>query len=738
MQSERWQNCAEIFNAAVERPHNARAAWLEQSCHGDQALRRKVELLLKYHDQSPDFIDSPAFVIAPELLIPDPRAQIGQHVGRYRIDAVLGVGGMGVVYLACDERLGRKIGLKLLPESWVAEEARWERLKHEARTASALNHPNIVTIHEFGEVDSIHYIATEFVEGTTLRERMTTGPIPPDEAVNIALQIASALCVAHGASIVHRDVKPENIMLRPDGYVKVLDFGIAKFAQQEMLATRTSAGAPVTTTQGMIAGTTPYMSPEQARGEPVDARSDLWSLGVVLYEMLAGRPPFEGKTPTEVMAAVFLKDPEPVEQRAAIVPPALQSVVVKALRKDPAERYQTAEEMLSALRAIEEKIDGVAAAADRTHKSNRPSRTARWIGVAAVAALLVSLAIFYGWRNRRADRAAPLAPIEKSIAVLPFENLSADKDDTFFADSIQDDVLTSIGKIKELKVIARTSVMDYGGARLAGKVREIGLTLGVSSVPEGSVRRVGDRAVISVALIDTRDERRLWAERYERTLTDTISLQGELAIEIARVLQTTLTPAEATVAIAKTTQNPQAYLFYLRAREIEIRSSTPEKAKAAIQLYQQAIDLDPAFALALARLSLSANLVGQYEPTAPWKAKARAEAEEAVRLEPQLGEARLALTHCYLWGDRDYDRALGELARTARLLPNSAEVPLTAAYIYKRQNRYRDRITALQRAEMLDPRNCKVLGLLTCTHRWLRDWPEALHRYDRYAAVSSS
>jgi eukaryotic-like serine/threonine-protein kinase len=212
MQPERWQNCIEIFDAAVQLPHNARAALLERSCDGDEALRRQVELLLKYHDESGDFIDSPAFVIAPELLIDDPDALIGQHLGCYRIDAVLGVGGMGVVYLACDERLGRKVGLKLLPQSLLADEARWERLKREARTASALNHPNIMTIHEVGEADSTHYIATEFIEGTTLRERMTKGPIPPNAAVDIAIQVASALCVAHGAGIVHRDIKPENIM----------------------------------------------------------------------------------------------------------------------------------------------------------------------------------------------------------------------------------------------------------------------------------------------------------------------------------------------------------------------------------------------------------------------------------------------------------------------------------------------------------------------------------------------
>ena len=241
MQPERWQSCTDVFNVAVEQPPDERAAFLEQSCDGDEALRRKVELLLKYHDKSGDFIKSPAFEVAPELLAGDPETLVGQHLGCYRVDAVAGVGGMGVVYLAWDERLGRKVALKLLPQSMVANEADLGRLKREARTASALNHPNIVTIHDIGEVDSTHYVATEFIEGTTLRERMTKGPIPPNEAVDIAAQVASALCVAHRAGIVHRDIKPENIMLRPDGYVKVLDFGIAKLTQQETLDTTTHA-----------------------------------------------------------------------------------------------------------------------------------------------------------------------------------------------------------------------------------------------------------------------------------------------------------------------------------------------------------------------------------------------------------------------------------------------------------------------------------------------------------------
>ncbi len=584
MQSERWQTCSDIFNAAVEQPLNRRAAFLAQGCNGDLALRRGVELLLKYHDEAGDFIQTPAFEVAPDLLVDDPDALLGERLGSYRIDAVLGAGGMGIVYLAYDERLERKVALKLLPRLLVANDEQLQGLQREARTASALNHPNIVTIHEIGEIDSTHFIATEFIEGTTLRERMAKGPIPPDEALDITIQVASALCIAHRVGIVHRDIKPENIMLRPDGYVKVLDFGIAKLMQPEL-----STGVEPMTQHGLVIGTTRYMSPEQARGETVDVRSDLWSLGAVLYEMLAGRAPFDGKTPSDVMAAILLNHPEPLDQR---VPLALQKVVERSLRKDPAERYATAEEMLADLRAANAGLD-------------RAPHRARWLGLAA-AALLIAMALFYGWRGGPADRAVALPPGEKSIAVLPFENLSAEPDNAFLADGIHDDVITGLAKIKDLKVIARGSVMSYRGAATAGKLREIGRSLGVAHLLQGSVRRAENHVVVNVALVDARNQEHKWAQRYERTFSDALSLQGELAVDIAHELRATLTPAEATVAAAKPTQNPQAYLLYLRAREIEIANDGSGSLMPAVELYQQGVDLDPSFALARARLSLCA------------------------------------------------------------------------------------------------------------------------------------
>ena len=694
MHPERWQSCTDLFNIAVEQPPNERAAFLERSCDGDEALRRKVELLLKYHDTSGDFIKSPAFKVAPELLAGDPEALIGQHLDCYRMDAVAGVGGMGVVYLAWDERLDRKVALKLLPHSMVANETELARLKREARTASALNHPNIVTIHDIGEVGSTHYIATEFIEGTTLRERMTKGPISPNEAVDIAAQIASALCVAHRAGIVHRDIKPENIMLRTDGYVKVLDFGIAKLTQQASLGTTTVLRAQLATQQSMMLGTTRYMSPEQAMAQHVDARSDLWSLGVVLYEMLAGRPPFEGETATNVIAAISESDPQPLKQAAPIVPLALQSVVDRSLRKDPAERYQTAEEMLSELRAIKEKADGIAA------------RSTRWIALAAVAALLAGLALFYPWRGGRTSPARAQAVTEKSIAVLPFENLSKDEENAFFAGGVQDEILTDLAKVADLKVISRTSVMKYK-SDLERNLREIATTLGVSHVVEGSVQRAGGRVRVNVQLIDARNDAHLWAEHYDRDVADIFAIQSEIAERIADQLRAKLSAAEKAAIAERPTTDLVAYAYYTKAKEVDVWSNWEGAEKSMAQkigLLEKAIQRDPNFALAYCALAKTQLYLAE-DPNDYQLAKKSAEA--ALRVQPGLGEAHLELAR-YYWMAADYARAHEELAIVRRKLPNNAEALWIEAMIGRHENRWDASLANLRKGSELDPRNVEM------------------------------
>jgi len=359
MTPERWQKVKGIFQSALERAPEERSAFLANACSEDESLRKEVESLIASHEKDGSFIDSPAYQAAAELLV-DERAELktGQTIGSYEITSFISRGGMGEVYLAQDKRLGRKVALKLLPSTVTKDVNRLRRFEQEARAASALNHPNIITIYEIHEANSTLMIATEYVEGETLRQRLGYDTLDLQAALHIAIQIADALAAAHKAGIIHRDIKPENIMIRPDGYVKVLDFGLAKLieAQSPMLA----AEAPtkrVKTGSGMIMGTVGYMSPEQARGVTVDARSDIFNLGAVIYEMVAGQRPFDGETPSDIVAAILKTEPPLLSHFTPEAPPELVRIVTKALRKDREQRYQVIKDMLLDLKSLKEELE---------------------------------------------------------------------------------------------------------------------------------------------------------------------------------------------------------------------------------------------------------------------------------------------------------------------------------------------------------------------------------------------
>jgi serine/threonine protein kinase len=359
MSPERWSQIKQVFHAALEREAANRAAFLDEACRGDDEMRGEVDSLLDAHEQPDSLIDKPAFEAAADFLpTREFTAEIGRAIGPYKIVQQIGRGGMGEVYLAQDTRLGRRVALKLLPFRFTSDEDRLRRFKQEARAASSLNHPNIITIHEVGQADDAHFIATEFVEGKTLRSSIARGPMKLDETLEIVIQVASALRAAHEAGIVHRDIKPENIMLRPDGYVKVVDFGLAKLSERRPMTDDTGASfSAIDTNPGIVMGTVSYMSPEQARGLAVDARGDIFSLGVVLYEMIAGRPPFEGATISDLIVAILEKEPPALASFTAEAPAELESVIDRALRKSQDDRYQTAKEMLDDLRKLKQIVE---------------------------------------------------------------------------------------------------------------------------------------------------------------------------------------------------------------------------------------------------------------------------------------------------------------------------------------------------------------------------------------------
>ena len=360
MKAERWEKVIDLFQSALERAPEERAALLDEACHDDEGMRREVESLLTSHERAENFIEVPAFKVAPELATNDSAdALVGKLLGHYCIESLIGVGGMGEVYLARDERLGRKAALKLLPDSLTTDETQLGRFKNEARTASALNHPNILTVYEIGAEGKVQFIATEFIEGVTLRAALASGRMSAQRALEIAVQVASALAAAHDAGVVHRDIKPENIMLRPDGYVKVLDFGIAKLTEQRRASDdpRVETTAELQTRPGLVLGTARYMSPEQTRGQSLDARSDIWSFGVIIYEMVGGVPPFLGETPSDCIASILATEPPPLTSVLPEVPLKLESILQKALRKSRDERYQTIKEMLADLRGLKVELE---------------------------------------------------------------------------------------------------------------------------------------------------------------------------------------------------------------------------------------------------------------------------------------------------------------------------------------------------------------------------------------------
>src|SRR5437762_8740999 len=421
MTPARFQTIEEIYRAALDREPDQVSAFLDKACKGDQLLPRKVEALLASRQRVGNFIETSALGIATRI-IENGQADllVGQTFGHYKISKRIGSGGMGEVYLATDVTAGRKAALKLLPFRFTGDAERLKRFQQEAHAVVALNHPNILTIYEIGQDHSTHYIASELIEGETLRQRLARGPMQLSEAVDIAIQVASALAAAHEAGIIHRDIKPENIMLRPDGYVKVLDFGIAKLAEESEPAALTKEEAPlllIETSAGQLLGTARYMSPEQARGLPVDERTDIWSLGVVLYEMVAGCTPFRGGTPTDVINSILTAAPSTLTGFRPDVSADLQQIVAKALRKDRQERYGSVDEMAEALKDLRRNLE----AGGQTKPAWRRWKVTAVLLTLLVAALAVSLPLFWLRSKSRETENIP------SIAVLPFENFSEEK-----------------------------------------------------------------------------------------------------------------------------------------------------------------------------------------------------------------------------------------------------------------------------------------------------------------------
>jgi len=731
MTRARFQTIEEIFRAALDQDPDQIGALLDTACEGDAVLRRKVEALLASRHRAASFIETSAVGLATRI-IQNGQADllVGQTVGHYKISESIGAGGMGEVYLATDITAGRKAALKILPAGFTGDAERLKRFQQEAHAVVALNHPNILTVYEIGEDHSIHYIASELIDGETLRKRLTLGRIEVGEAVDVAIQVASALAAAHEAGFVHRDIKPENIMLRPDGYVKVLDFGIAKLAEQELPVTtpRDEALLLVETNLGSILGTVRYMSPEQARGAVVDKRTDIWSLGVVLYEMLTGRAPFTGDTPREVMISILEKQPSPLTTYNKQTPAELQRIISKALRKNRSERYQSAGEMLQELKNLRRKLESKA----ELERSTAPSWL-RWTRSPTTMALLLlasvlALALPFFWHRNSTTSSIP----EKSIAVLPFENLSEDKANAYFADGIQEEILTRLASIADLKVISRTSTQPYQSK--PRNLSEIAKQLGGANILEGSVQKAGDQVRVNVQLVNAQTDSHLWAETYDRKLTDIFGVESEIAKRITESLQAKLSSGEEQALAVKPTNNPEAYDAYLRGLAFDARSAySSDPMLKAIGFYERAVQLDPNFSLAWARLSRAHAFVYFFplDATSARRDAAKRALENAQKLQPNSPETLLALGYYQYHVLRDYGLAKTTFKEVRKLLPGNSEVLEALGVVTRREGNWDQSIAYFEQALALDPRNVELLMEAAWTHAMLRQFPAALKLYDR-------
>ncbi len=554
---------------------------------------------------------------------------IGRTISHYRITSKLGTGGMGVVYEAEDTVLGRHVALKFLPPELASDDAALQRFQREARAASALNHPNICTIHAIDQHESEHFIVMELLEGETLSEVLRRGPIETGELLATALQLVDALESAHAKGIVHRDLKPANIFVTSRGQVKILDFGLAKVEVKRAADTEaTAVRKDELTMAGTTVGTVSYMSPEQARGQVTDARSDIFSLGVVLYQMATGALPFPGETSAVIFEALLSRDPKPPTELVATLPAELNRIIGQALEKDRAYRYQTAADMRTALMRLRRDLEsGGRLAAEGSGSS--------------VAAHHAG---------------------EKSVAVLYFENLSGVKEDEYFRDGITEDIITELSKIRDLKTRSRASVLAFRDRQVTPA--EIGQQLHAAYVLTGSVRRAGNRLRINTQLIDTRTDYPLWSERYDREMEDVFEVQDEIARKIADALRITLSPQERETLAEKPTENMKAYDLYLRGRNYARRRSRQD-LEFAIQMFENAVGLDPDFGLAHATLaSACAEYYYLCDRSARWIERARAATARASSSSGETLPEALTAQAWLSYAEERMDEAAG-LARKA-------------------------------------------------------------------------
>lgn len=598
---------------------------------------------------------------------------IGRTISHYKIAEKVGEGGMGEVYLAEDTKLNRKVALKFLPSQYASDKGLKERFKREAQAAAALNHPNIITVYEVSEYENRPFIAMEYVEGESLKDVIVRKKLSIGGVLDIALQISQGLAVAHQAGIIHRDIKPQNILMGKDGRVRICDFGLAK------------AKRDVTLTQaGSTLGTIAYMSPEQAQGKEADHRSDIFSFGVVLYEMITGQLPFKGEHDAAVINSIVNETPEPLARYKSDVQHGLQRIVEKAMEKDRELRYQHADDLGADMRKLKTELEtGVT----KTRES--------------------------------ATKPTP------SIAVLPFTNLSADKEQEYFCDGMAEEIINALTHVESLRVVARTSAFSFRGKEV--DIREIGRKLNVGTLLEGSVQKAGNRLRISAQLINVADGYHLWSEKYDRNMEDVFAIQDEISLAIVDKLKVKLLGAEKAKLIKRYTGDPEAYNFYLKGRYF-YNKRTEEDMKRSIEYFERALEKDPKFALPYAGLAETYATFGFYHwwPYEEARSKAKEFALKGLEVDDSVGETHGAYANYILWYEWQWAEAEKEYKKAIQLSPSDVEARHMYAHLLESSGRFDEAIAEMGKALELEPLSTNLNHCMAQIHFFAGNYDEAI------------
>ena len=741
MTPERWKQIEQLVQKALECGPAERAAFLDQTCDGDPEMRLEVESLIAAAEPAQSFLAGDALENAT-LVLEETGSEslIGSRIGPYLIQQQLGTGGMGEVYLAQDVRLRRQIALKLLDHSLMGDSRSHQRFLREARMASALDHPNICTIHEVGEEAGRPFIAMQFVEGVTLMRAIDGKPMPLDSLFGLSLQIADAIAAAHARGIIHRDIKAGNIMVTPDGKAKVLDFGLAKLLDQRTEEETHDAHLTMT---GLVIGTPGSMSPEQARGEHVDHRSDIFSFGVVMYQMATGSAPFAGRSKVDVISAVLSQTQSPAAELNKVVPQRFSELLDRALAKEPGGRYQTMDELISDLKDIVGEMDSSSAtrSLDRhreeafPHSRQRFGVVRRWIQNRAAFGLLVfiavsliamALALYFSSQRKGAPSVTPI----KSIAVLPFKPLVADRRDEALELGMADTLISKLSNIKQVTVRPLSAVRKY--ANLDQDAAAAGREQNVDAVLDGNIQRSGEKVRVTVRFVRVTDGHEIWSEQFDESFTDIFAVQDSVSRKVTGVLAVALTGDEDKLLTKRHTSNVEAYQLYGLGR-YHLTRLTDDGFRKGRDYFQQAINKDPNYALAHAGLADANNRLSGWNAVAPKEGfpAAKKAALKALEIDEGLAEAHTQLGVTKLLYDWDWMGAENEFKRAIEINPNNPDTRYLYGLYLSAMARFEEAVTEMKRAQELEPISLEKIAGIGDARYYQRHFDEAIAQYQK-------